>query len=54
MSWIYKNKLLTEVPEGYIGFVYKISCINKSNEYYSWTYFGMKLKIILNNQFSFD
>jgi hypothetical protein len=40
--WIYKNKPLTEVPEGYIGFVYKISCINKSNEYFGWTYWGMK------------
>lgn len=40
--WIYKNKPLTEVPEDYIGFVYKISCINKNNEFFGWTYFGMK------------
>ena len=42
MSWIYQNKPFTEVPEGYIGFVYKISCIYQSNQYYGWTYWGMK------------
>ena len=42
MSWIYKNKPFTEIPEGYVGFTYKITCINKSNEYFGWTYFGMK------------
>lgn len=42
ISWIYKNKPFTEVPEGYIGFVYKISCISQSNQYYGWTYYGLK------------
>jgi hypothetical protein len=40
--WIYKNKPFTEVPEGYVGFVYKITCVNKSNEYFGWNYFGLK------------
>jgi len=42
MSWIYKNKPFTEVPEGFIGFTYKITCISQSSKFYGWTYFGMK------------
>lgn len=40
--WIYNNKPFTEIPEGYIGFVYKITCVNKSNPYFGWTYYGLK------------
>ncbi len=41
-GWWYKNKPLTEVPEGYVGFTYVITCINKNNEFYGWNYYGLK------------
>lgn len=25
MNWIYKNKTITEIPEGYVGFIYLLS-----------------------------
>jgi hypothetical protein len=40
--WLYQNKSFTQIPEGFIGFVYKISCTSQSNQHYGWTYWGMK------------
>lgn len=41
-GWWYNDLPFEEIPEGFIGFVYKISCISQSNQYYGWTYYGMK------------
>ena len=33
MTWLYKNKEVTEIPEGYIGFVYLITNTTNNRKY---------------------
>lgn len=41
ICWHYKGKCLEEIPEGIIGFTYKITCL--SGEYTGYIYVGMKM-----------
>jgi hypothetical protein len=43
--WLYKNKVLTEAPKDYFGFVYSITNLKSGKKYIGRKYFGTTLRV---------
>ena len=50
MTWLYKDKPLEDIPEDYIGFVYRIECLPTNQKYIGRKIFRSTLRKKVKNQ----